>query len=350
MLVSSELPIGFAEALLAIAATISVESLSDIDDEEEGNDESAFEILQVKFGYFGWACSTFFLILLLRRFSLYVFRFIPKANEGIQALNCAELCFICLLPFASSLGSSIRTLQDSKVSASMILGALLCIQITRLLLLHHAARHNLWSEPEDEDGQEADETEANNSTGLVETSGNGSLVHGSERQPLNQIDGAMSSPMASDAGIDSAARRRAAVELEYTICVRRVLFQAVLVLVLFGLAIVFGSLALLGLLPLFLMDRITRQVGLIPASHFERVNFDKKRYELFRDAVYSIIGSILALSLDSDQFFAAHHGALKQVSVLMAYFISFYIAASFYLNNVALVAHLKSLHGAVVPS
>lgn len=100
-----------------------------------------------------------------------------------------------------------------------------------------------------------------------------------------------------------------------------------------------------------------------------QLGWDKSRFEMYRDAIFSIIGTLLALSMDPDSFF---HGGnelvslcsmagnfvypgeqrddgrlfmllLWQVPVIAAYIAGFFVTGVLFIVNFTMIHHIAQL-------
>eukprot|EP00730_Choanoeca_flexa_P010015 TRINITY_DN14805_c0_g1_i1.p1 TRINITY_DN14805_c0_g1~~TRINITY_DN14805_c0_g1_i1.p1 ORF type:complete len:454 (+),score=76.63 TRINITY_DN14805_c0_g1_i1:140-1501(+) len=302
MLFHNEGLISFTEAVLGIAATISAESLSDL--EEKGYSKDFNQIVFDRVHYFGYALASFQIITVLRRGHIQMYRFIAHGNHVVMALNFVELAMICMLPVAF-IGLE---LTDKPAPIALAAGLAAAIFFTRLIIMAYAKSRSLWGQP-------------------LSSSTHGTAIQSSKDADGDYLGGLGLVPGHSEA---------------YTSLRAQFLALGLVASIVSMTAAFTSQVAGIGLMGLLITPRLLRMVRILPPVTADMLGWDKPRFELFRDAVFSIIGSLLALSMDPSSFF--HGDGADLVPVVAAYVAGIFVTGVLFIVNFTMIHHLTQLH------
>eukprot|EP00045_Choanoeca_perplexa_P008743 m.82151 g.82151 ORF g.82151 m.82151 type:complete len:452 (+) comp14602_c0_seq1:154-1509(+) len=300
MLFHNEVLVSFTENLLGIAATISAESLSNLDQDDELRDFK--DLVQRRLNYFSYAMAGFCIVALVRRSHIQMYRFIGYGNHVVMGLNFVELAMICIIP-VTFIGLE---MTESSTPVALCAGLLSTIFMTRLVTLYYTRDRGLWGHPLEG---------STHASAIQEKDDDGDYAGGIGLVPGQE---------------------------EAYVVLRAQFIALSVVAAILTLAAAFSTrVAGLGMASLIIVPHLLRMAGIIPPITADMLGWDKPRFVLFRDAVFSIIVSLLALSLDPRTFF---RGGVKLVPVVAAYIAGFFVTAVLYIVNFSQVHHIAHLN------
>lgn len=158
MLSHSEKLEAFSEGLFAIAATIGVETLADLNAQDLAHGYS--KLVNKKINDFFYSLCVYGLICIVRKQHIYTYRYISFVNNTIVAVNFIDLLAACLLPFAIN---GIHHHPHSHVTGGVLAGVVALFHASQLAVIFYARHRGLWRLLPAHDQKRREETDADES-------------------------------------------------------------------------------------------------------------------------------------------------------------------------------------------